>query len=827
MRQYVNASPDLRPEIPDRRSELVGKASAWAARHPILAIMLVSLVAVTINCYPIIFCGKSYVSPTGVPIVYDQWPTLPGVKYSRPAQDHGSDSAAMMVWAAPAGFIESRTLLDHGELPLWNRYGHAGDTLIGQAVSMLGDPLHLIVILGRGSSVAWDLKFVVAKFLFCVGFGLLIRRLMESLPLALIFSSLAAYCGAFFFIYCHPAFFVFSYTPWVLLSAMAFLDLRSQNWAPWGAVWLVANFACFNAGHVELAVILIGGLNMAALAFAVANGPHLAASARIILRLGMGTLLFLALTAPMWVSFATRLQGAYSIHSEVKVVQFSPAALLGIFDDVFFRLSLKDDTFAAPAPGGSMLLAVGAIFSLLRWRQLKSEPFFWINTAAIILWAGCIFQWVPAAVLSIVPMLNRVGHTNADFSYLLILHLTIQCAYGFKCLAQERDFQRTKVTLGWVSLIFAAIVAWYCLGLWHRFAPWDYFTFAVFGAFGAPLLFAYWNSKSLVPLPAWCFIILLGFMPNIRFGLYTFGDDSLLMIPGPRVVLDAPSDAIDRVKADNSGPFRVVGTRWNLFGDYAAVYGLEDIRSCAPLSNDELVSLIRNFPGVKFFREWQLELTDPAAAQGLLNILNVKYVFASSNVDISKLPDFHLISRSDFGLIENQQAWPRAFFSDGVISIPSSDAFIRRLIENKKEPFIALTSADLQAHPELLPLAATNTAAISPATNYRLLPNATTFDIHAGSPGVVCLTESQVKDFTATANGVHKTVFTVNRAFKGIYLESPGDYHIEFIYRPRYWHASCALFWGAFAATIVFMIGYSLKSRSGKTGGQLPMGSNE
>jgi hypothetical protein len=35
----------------------------------------------------------------------------------------------------------------------------------------------------------------------------------------------------------------------------------------------------------------------------------------------------------------------------------------------------------------------------------------------------------------------------------------------------------------------------------------------------------------------------------------------------------------------------------------------------------------------------------------------------------------------------------------------------------------------------------------------------------------------------------------VNRAFKGIYLEQPGDYHIEFIYRPRYWRLACAGFW--------------------------------
>ena len=171
-----------------------------------------------------------------------------------------------MWWGVPVGFIESRSLLEQGEFPLWNRYSHAGDTLIGQAVSMLGDPLQLIVIFGHGSAGAWDIKYLTAKFLFCIGFGLLILRLLENRVLSLIYAGLAAYCGAWFFINNHPAFFVFSYAPWILLAAIKWLDPRSERHVSWGLVWLLANFACFNAGHVEMAVVMIGGLNLAAVA---------------------------------------------------------------------------------------------------------------------------------------------------------------------------------------------------------------------------------------------------------------------------------------------------------------------------------------------------------------------------------------------------------------------------------------------------------------------------------------------------------------------------------------------------------------------------------
>src|ERR1039457_211368 len=389
-----------------------GRFSEWSTKHPILAIMLVSLLAVVINCYPIIFCGRSYVSPACVEwMVYDWSPPLPGMdpaRYQNVAQ-HGSDVGAMMWWGVPIGFVESRGLLEHGEIPLWNQYIHAGDTLIGQAVSMLGDPLQLIVILGRGSAGAWDIKFLAAKFLFCAGFGLLIRRLLGSHPLSLIYAALAAYCGAFFFINNHPVFFVFCYAPWILLSALAWLDVQSGRHVRWGLVWLLVNFACFNAGHVEVAVDLIGGVNLVAVVCALTKSRKVGDWTKVLGRMAPGTLLFLGLTAPVWMAFLGALEGSYSLHPAGKALQLPFMCLPGAFDDLFYLLA-KDNTAAALAPGTSLLVLAGGILSVLRWWQLKGDSFFWINSGAVLLWSGCVFGWVPASVLSSIPCLNRVSH---------------------------------------------------------------------------------------------------------------------------------------------------------------------------------------------------------------------------------------------------------------------------------------------------------------------------------------------------------------------------------------------------------------------------------
>jgi hypothetical protein len=781
--------------------------SDWSTRHPVWAIMLVSLIAVVVNCYPVVFCGKSFVAPAfEVPMLYQQYPTLPGMNRTAGVIAHGSDTGATLIWDVPLGFVESRSIWEHGEVPLWNRYSHAGDTLIGQAISLLGDPLQLIVIAGHSSALSYDIKFLLAKFLFCVGFGLLIRRLVGSVPLALIFAAMAAYCGAFYFVFNHPSFFVFSYAPWILLSAIEMLDLESPHYFRWGLAWLLVNFSCFNAGHVELGVVLIGGLNFAALAFGVATHCGIFAAVKVATRLAIGTVLFLAFTAPVWISFLVALPGSYTIHEEIRVVQFPFASLLGIFDDVFFRLPVNAAHFSAPAPGSSFLVLVGFIYSLMSWPILKRETFFWINNAAIALWGGIVFGWFPASILAAVPLLNRDGHTHTDFSYLLVIHLTIQCAYGFRCLAQEESFRRASAKLLWTGFIVCGLTLLYFYGFEHGDIPWGYYFTVAVAAISAALLFAFLKSRP--PIPRWGLlaVVILAFVPHFRFAFYNFGNKYLLMVPGQRVRLDAPSPAIDSIKNDRALPFRVTGVELILSGDYGAVYGLENISSCAPLSSGEYVRLLRSTPGILGQADWVTVVTNVVASHPMLNLLNIKYLLTPPEVEVQEGLGFHLAHQSDLGVLENLEVWPRAFFTDAIVPLSTTEEFIHYLLAHGKEPFAGLTPEEIAKNAALPQLQNNRQPTLAPATNYKLLPNSTAFDVHASAAGVVCLTEGQGRDFIATANGERKTVLTVNRAFKGIYLDKPGDYHIQFTYRPRYWGLSRGLFLGASGVVILLTV---------------------
>src|SRR6185369_2755941 len=277
--------------------------------------------------------------------------------------------------------------------------------------------------------------------------------------------------------------------------------------------------------------------------------------------------------------------------------------------------------------------------------------------------------------------------------------------------------------------------------LLHRPVPWNYFLLAGGGAIGAPLLFAALKTRNRhMTLAGWAGILMLGLLAQHRFGLYATGNNDVLLVAGPRVTLNATSPAIDRVKSDVAAPFRIVGLNNNFTGDYPAVYGLEGIQSCAPLSNPALLDLVTNYPGIQFGNLWEITVADPAQAQPLLALLNVKYLLASPGT--APVAGYRVLGRDGLVTMGKPAAWPSAIFSDQIISIASNADFITCLSQKGERPFIALTPEQIKKA-GAQSMVGTNENTIVPAVHYRLSPNSTSFDVQAPSAGLVCLTEGQ------------------------------------------------------------------------------------
>ena len=88
--------------------------------------MVVAVIAVIASAYPIVFLGRSLVSPNlGTTLLYDRFPTLPGYRSSAMTDPKLSDVGAVMWQHVPFSVIQHRAL-SQGELPLWNRYNALG-----------------------------------------------------------------------------------------------------------------------------------------------------------------------------------------------------------------------------------------------------------------------------------------------------------------------------------------------------------------------------------------------------------------------------------------------------------------------------------------------------------------------------------------------------------------------------------------------------------------------------------------------------------------------------------------------------------------------------
>ena len=187
-----------------RHGERVPSLWRWliasTSDHPKTAIVGVAVLAVLGSCYPVAFFGKSFVSPnTGVFLLYDTFPTLPGYKSKSVGNMHvqGSDISAIMIAHFPYSVVESRALSEDLELPLWNRYNSSGVTLLGQGQSMFGDPLHIFVLLTKNASWAWDIKYLLAKLFFPVGLGLIVYTTTQHIPSSLLLVFSSAFIGFF------------------------------------------------------------------------------------------------------------------------------------------------------------------------------------------------------------------------------------------------------------------------------------------------------------------------------------------------------------------------------------------------------------------------------------------------------------------------------------------------------------------------------------------------------------------------------------------------------------------------------------------------------
>lgn len=776
------------PWFLSQAGRISGPATAWASRNPTATLLLVSILAAVVQAHPVVFRGRSFVSPNnGSSMLYGRLPTLPGYTDPLPANTMGSDVGALFFHHLYSPMVQHDALAQ-GEWPLWNRYNLTGTPLLGQGQSMWGDPLNLITVASHGASWAWDLRFVLARVLFAFGLGLCVRSLTHDLGASLLVALSAPFIGFFLFRINHPANFSVCYSPWILWGWIGYIQAESRKaQAGWLGILVLANGWVMTSGTVKEAYMLMACLDAAGVILLLLLPASVGRRGTLLFGAAGAGFVFILLSAPFWGSFLITLQHSFTVYDKPAAQTLSLHHIIGFFDEIFYRQGSSDERVVDPALNFFYLLGV------LWW---LSRPTLWSRDRAglaLAIAAGIplslAFGLVPAGVLLKIPFVGNIYHVGNTFSCpaMVLCMLLAGCGFHDVRVQLQTAADRTK-SLATVALAGVALVGIYFATTTAQSKSLFFIGYGIslgFATFGLLLGvggFVRGRRASLLAVALGLGLPLLlwrhGQYRQSIFNRYVF-------TPGLRTDFFTRSPALEEIDRDRREPTRLVGLQYNLFPTYNVALGWESLYGVDALRNHAYEELIRSFGLVRVW-DWEQPnaLGNLPAQRAFYDFLNVGYYLADPGTAADQVGDLRPVAHADLDVFASPSTWPRAFFSDQLASYRSVEEFATTLRHSDGRPMAAIEIN--QPERGKLPSRLTGRTTRA-ATHYRLTANTTTFVIEAPSAGVAVLTEAYLPDdFTVTVNGQPSTYFRVNHAFKGVLLPSAGTYQITFAYRPKY-----------------------------------------
>jgi hypothetical protein len=780
-------------------------------RHPVRLIAVTGAISVIASCYPVVFFGKSFLSPNNNShscLLYGEMPSVPASKEASYDVMRGADMGAAIWYSWPTSVVQSRTIFHDFEIPLWNRYDLGGVPLLGQGQSMLCDPLHLLVLIAGAPALAWDLKYLAAKFLFVFCLGLCVWRLTGNLIAAIFVTASSAFLGFFGYRYSHPAFFSLCYAPSIFLCWLGVLEGRTNRAViGWSGLIVLANWALLNSGTVKEAYTLLLAMNACGLV-TLLTARDVIGRGRKIFHGSLGFGLFILVATPLWWTFLETLGKSWTVYDTGAVFQLKPGSFLGLFDDIFYRYLNSDNPRVTPS--ANILFLPALLWFGLSKSKVDPRNLF-VGPAAVFGGAlAFVFGVVPASVILHLPFISRIYHIDNTFSCVALVCLPLLVGFGVKAFCD--DVAAGTYRRHYIIVLVIALVLFLGYFATNNVQPASgsdsefiiiYLSLLVVTIVAFPWLAAYFLKQRIRGPWVISSLLLLFLFATWRHGMQ-LGDafDPYVMNPKVRTNLFADSSASVRlIKSAHQGePFRTVGLRYNFFPGYGGAIGLEQIDGPDPLLNKHYKSLMDAYGvALPFGGAHEGEVTEPIGAEvALFDMLNVRYVLGSPGTVTELAPSVRRIAALDLDVYESDKVWPRAFFTDSFIPYTSEHDFATLLKQGDGSPFAAVARTDLSRLQPVQEWAGSAVDAsrrhIVPARDYVLTANRTSFKISAPAAGIVVLTEPFLEDdFQLRVNGRRGNYFRVNSAFRGIFVPAPGDYEVSYIFWPQHLSASLSI----------------------------------
>jgi hypothetical protein len=778
------------------------------ATRPKATLAVTALAALMLNSYPVIFCGRSFVSPNcGVLLLYEDIPTLPGYESPVVKDGHGSDVGAAMWWHVPISRVQNEALLHDHELPLWNRFNLCGQSLLGQGQSMIGDPLHLATaVLFGGRAWAWDLKYLAAKWLFAFGVGLVVLAVTRRLGIAALLCASSLYIGFFSFYLNHPTFFSLCYGPWILLAWIRIAGTaRERTVVAWCGALLAADWFELNSGTVKEAYALILCLNLTGMLMLLVNRDEWSLRRRKVAVVLWANVVFVLLSAPIWLTFLDTLKGSFTSYMVPQARQVPTMQVIGFFEDLFYRQNTAGEIHVAPST--NFLILLGVLWALAHARRLAGNRTLLALGAAGVVPFMLVFGIIPKSAIVAVPFLANILHIDSTFSCVLIVLSLPIAGIGLASFLDglgDRDWFRH---LALVLCILGALLGLY-FGLDRHLAPSSFFS-GYIPVLLAALIVLQLAARHLATREAnrisALLLIALGLASlHWRQGQYlATAFDAYVSNPQVRADFRAKSSAIQSLSGPGSPPSRTVGLGLNLFPGFNSMYLVEAIYGIDALRSREYedFAMALGLRRVLAFTSYQADEGSPGF-RAAFDVLNVGEFLGASEPTPGAYSGWQKVQDLDLTVFRSPTVWPRAYFVDTLARYVDLGELVSQVQTAKGVPFAAVQERDMPGLPALERFSEGRSGhTVVAATGYALTNNTTSFDITAPGPGVVVLTETWLKgDFEVTVNGKPAPYFRVNHAFKGIFLNAPGNYRIKFSYWPR--HLTLALWMSAIGALL-------------------------
>lgn len=760
-------------------------------RRPRIAVLAAAIAGTMIAMYPVIFLGRSLVSPSngGTFLLYDRAPFTPGSDDLLIEDPRGTDIGAGMWAFVPYSHVQRMALLA-GELPFWNRYNAAGRPLWGQGQTQILDPLHWLTLLPRDPAPGWDAKFVVHRAVFAFGLGLCVLMLTASWPAAALVAFTAPFAAYFIFRLNHPAQFTLTYAGWALCAWIALSRAARRSELYGAAAGLALTTALMLvASPPKEAVVMILCVHGAGVLMLILAPESWTLLARRLAAAAAGGIVAALLSTPHWLVFLDTLGSALTDYDR-------PAARFASWPYAMMLI------FGVMAPGGLPMpgahaavfaTAVAAVASRATFRRASSFAVVVAPVAALAIAFGA----VPERVIIALPFFANIHQIDYTFLAGGIVLLFVASGVGSSVLMREAG-TRTAAAIAGAILVAGVVTLYYAgglAGLGHSIASWAMLASLAIAAM-LPALIVVTSRVWPAPLPVFAVAIALFalIIPNgFHVPLGSRLVDGIVIQPRPRVALEQNSSAVDAIFRDaGTAAIRVAGVDQVLFPGSSALYELESIGGPDALQLPWYEELVITHGIV---RNWNWATMIPAAsmprAQPFLDLLGVGYLLGRSTDNVPDTVDVALDAPDLVRVLRRRGPWPRAFFTTAVSTYATTPEFIEQL-RRAEGPFASVQRSDDDAMRAASGLNGGRVVTV-PADRLQITPNTTRFRVRTPGVGVVVLTETWMpSEFEATLNGDRVPYFRINHAFKGVKIPGAGEWELTFRFRPRRWRVSLA-----------------------------------